>query len=693
LLAVSLHGEYPHLNATLGSNGATGKYNTKHFVEMVGLRDPLIPETARQAWVTELKARTKATGTTYQFITYPNATHAFSIKYSPTFLNVLAHIMKVHYKLNVAVVGHNIPGVVEYDPAVSAQSFRTIDGLFAKMLKSDKGDNQGAKPDPKVCDSMRPSIAPLEAVLKTKNVPPAQAKAMLDQICGPMNASSEEVKAVMKHCFPDVMEMCKGHTKSKCSCMGNGSDNEKFCESGKFADLGSCNANKGRCHWGPTENPVCSGQNKQCEEMRGAMAPVVQFAKLQNPPKAFIDSFCKSMNSLSETDLTGMIQCYPKEMTKVKELCFSGKGDGKGDDNKDKPTCESLNSHMAPIRAFTKQTKDTLSDTGRSSFCLGMKSMAKEEMDVMKGCFPDVMKKVMEMCGLKGDGKGDDVKKPANFTYDVGLVYTDKDCKVQAPKDKGWYGMFKLTKPVGVCTTNVIGSSVKFSCDNGVIQEHVYIDASGGKAPKKADCSGPRKYVMPIKNGCNNYNWGSMYMAWKGWCEVRKGDDGKGDGKGDGKDKPENNPICVAAREQLKPFAGLTKEKAMQIPKSQRDGHCGLLKQMPETIMTAVKKCYPDIIKVAMEMCSSGSKDDGKGDGKGDGKSGAGGLRIRSPHATIEMGGDVKLFRAGANALTVDATVNVKGSVSAKSVKIGGVPLDEYIRKMVMAMLAKEKSK
>jgi len=56
------------------------------------------------------------------------------------------------------------------------------------------------------------------------------------------------------------------------------------------------------------------------------------------------------------------------------------------------------------------------------------------------------------------------------------------------------------------------------------------------------------------------------------------------------------------------------------------------------------------------------------------------------------MGGDVKLFRAGANALTVDATVNVKGSVSAKSVKIGGVPLDEYIRKMVMAMLAKEKS-
>merc|ERR1712151_888594 len=109
--------------------------------------------------------------------------------------------------------------------------------------------------------------------------------------------------------------------------------------------------------------------------------------------------------------------------------------------------------------------------------------------------------------------------------------------------------------------------------------------------------------------------------------------------------------------------------------------------------------CYPDTMKIAEAMCAGdgkGDKGDGKGDkgdGKGDGKSGAGGLRIRSPHATIEMGGDVKLFRAGANALTVDAAVNVKGSVSAKSVKIGGVPLDEYIRKMVIAMLEKQKSK
>merc|ERR1711937_39502 len=210
----------------------------------------------------------------------------------------------------------------------------------------------------------------------------------------------------------------------------------------------------------------------------------------------------------------------------------------KDDGNKgDKASCQTLSPHMAPIVAFTKQTKDTLSDSGRASFCHGMTSMAKDSMALMKGCFPDVMKKVMEMCG-KGDGK-----KPETFTYDVGLVYTDKECKVPAEsQEKGWYGKHTLTKPVGVCTTNVIGSSVKFACENGVIQEHVFIDATAGNAPKTPDCSGPKKYVMPIKNGCNNYNWGNMYMAWKGWCEVRKGDDGKGDGK----DKPENNPICVA---------------------------------------------------------------------------------------------------------------------------------------------------
>merc|ERR1712048_632836 len=96
------------------------------------------------------------------------------------------------------------------------------------------------------------------------------------------------------------------------------------------------------------------------------------------------------------------------------------------------------------------------------------------------------------------------------------------DGKGQAPTGQGWYGKSTLTKPVGVCTTNVIGSHVIFACDKGVIQEHVYIENLDGKAPKTPDCSGPKKYVMPIENGCNNYNWGSMYMSWKGFCQVPK---------------------------------------------------------------------------------------------------------------------------------------------------------------------------
>jgi len=330
----------------------------------------------------------------------------------------------------------------------------------------------------------------------------------------------------------------------------------------------------------------------------------------------------------------------------------------------------------------------TLPKESLDGFCAPMTQQPADAMKIMNLCFPDVMKKVKGMCsgwkpgtGDKKPGTGD--KKPANFTYDVGLVYTDKDCKVKAGAPH-WVGEFRLTKPVGVCTTNVIGSSVIFKCDKGVIQEHVYIDASQGNAPKEADCSGERKYVMPIKNGCNNYNWGSMYMAWEGFCEAPKGD-GKGDGKGD--DKP-SNPICAAARERMKSFAGLKKEQAMKISKTERASLCAPLKNLPATSMNIVKGCYPEMMKLAMEVC----KGDDKGDDKGDkGKSGAGGLRLRSSQATIEMGGDVKLFRSGAKALTVDAAVNVKGSVSAKSVKIGGVPLDEYIRQKVKELLEKKK--
>ena len=54
------------------------------------------------------------------------------------------------------------------------------------------------------------------------------------------------------------------------------------------------------------------------------------------------------------------------------------------------------------------------------------------------------------------------------------------------------------------------------------------------------------------------------------------------------------------------------------------------------------------------------------------------------------MGDDVKIFRSGDNALTVDAAVGIEGEVDVESVLIGGVPLDEYIQKIVDA-LRKEK--
>ena len=91
LAAVSLHGEYPHLDTKVGNNGATGAYNTQHFVEMVGYADPFIPEESRDAWVTELQGYTSGEDTTdktFDFIVYGTSVHAFSIHYSETFLKV-----------------------------------------------------------------------------------------------------------------------------------------------------------------------------------------------------------------------------------------------------------------------------------------------------------------------------------------------------------------------------------------------------------------------------------------------------------------------------------------------------------------------------------------------------------------------------------------------------------------------------
>merc|ERR1719354_1101885 len=78
----------------------------------------------------------------------------------------------------------------------------------------------------------------------------------------------------------------------------------------------------------------------------------------------------------------------------------------------------------------------------------------------------------------------------------------------------------ELTVEIGVCTHNVIGSSVIFTCAGDYIEEHVYLDATQGPVPIEADCSGELQYIMPIHNTCNAYTWGSMQATWDGYCTA-----------------------------------------------------------------------------------------------------------------------------------------------------------------------------
>ena len=76
----------------------------------------------------------------------------------------------------------------------------------------------------------------------------------------------------------------------------------------------------------------------------------------------------------------------------------------------------------------------------------------------------------------------------------------------------------QLRRSIGECTTNVLGSSVIFTCEGDQINEKVYHDATKGPVPEIPDCTGDLKYVMPIQNGCNNYEWGNMLMTWDNFC-------------------------------------------------------------------------------------------------------------------------------------------------------------------------------
>ena len=55
-----------------------------------------------------------------------------------------------------------------------------------------------------------------------------------------------------------------------------------------------------------------------------------------------------------------------------------------------------------------------------------------------------------------------------------------------------------------------------------------------------------------------------------------------------------------------------------------------------------------------------------------------------------QLGGDVKLFRSGTNALTVEGSVGVSGDLDVESIKVGDVSLDDIIKKLLQEARGKK---
>jgi len=121
-------------------------------------------------------------------------------------------------------------------------------------------------------------------------------------------------------------------------------------------------------------------------------------------------------------------------------------------------------------------------------------------------------------------------------------------------------------------------------------------------------------------------------------------------------------------------------------------------------VEAATAKVQVFAVKVTEKVVGSGSgkgkpgAGSGSGKGKpgagsgsgGKGKPGAGGLRIRSPNACIELGSDVKIKRVGDGKLGFDANVHVNGAVDVKKLYIGGMSIEDIVRKLVAEALKKK---
>jgi len=103
-----------------------------------------------------------------------------------------------------------------------------------------------------------------------------------------------------------------------------------------------------------------------------------------------------------------------------------------------------------------------------------------------------------------------------------------------------------------------------------------------------------------------------------------------------------------------------------------------------EAAKAEVKVVDVKVVKYVDSKPGSGSGDGKRGSGSGKPASGAaGGLRIRSPNACIELGSDVKIKRVGDGKLGFDANVHVNGAVNVKELYIGGMSIEEIVRKLV----------
>jgi hypothetical protein len=104
------------------------------------------------------------------------------------------------------------------------------------------------------------------------------------------------------------------------------------------------------------------------------------------------------------------------------------------------------------------------------------------------------------------------------------------------------------------------------------------------------------------------------------------------------------------------------------------------------TVKVVDVKVDVKVVKYVLVDSKPGSGSGGGKPGSGSGKpasGAAGGLRIRSPNACIELGSDVKIKRVGDGKLGFDANVHVNGAVDVKELYIGGMSIEEIVLKLV----------